>query len=118
MATPAPDRIVAGRYLLRALLGRGGVGVVWQAYDAVLRREVAVKEVVLPLLLPQTQGRSAQLRVLREARAAAQLHHRGAVRLHDVVQDHGHTFIVTELVRAPTLADLVHAQAPLPPRRR
>src|SRR5215211_8689087 len=114
MARPVTDRIVAGRYVLRAPLGRGGMGVVWRAQDAVLGREVAVKEVVLPPTLAEQERRAARARVLREARAAARLNHPGAVTLYDVVQDRGGTFIVMELVEAPTLADLVGNQGPLP----
>jgi eukaryotic-like serine/threonine-protein kinase len=117
MAAPAADRIIADRYVLGALLGRGGMGVVWHAHDTVLGRAVAVKEVVLPPTMPDEERRAAHARVLREARAAARLNHPGAVTLYDVVQDQGHPFIVMELVAAPTLAELVQAQGPLPPGR-
>ncbi|MDF2745426.1 MAG: serine/threonine protein kinase, partial [Actinomycetia bacterium] len=56
-------------------------------------------------------------RVMREARAAARLNHPAAVTLYDVVQDQGVTFIVMELVNAPTLADLVREGGPLPVER-
>jgi serine/threonine protein kinase len=117
MSAPAPDRMVADRYALRVLLGRGGMGVVWRAQDVVLGREVAVKEVVFPPTMAPEERRPAQARVLREARAAARLNHPGAVTLYDVVQDRGGTFIVMELVAAPTLAELVAEQGPLPPER-
>jgi eukaryotic-like serine/threonine-protein kinase len=117
MATSAPDRIVADRYVLKAPLGRGGMGVVWHAHDTVLGRSVAVKEVVFPPSLPDEERRSAHARVLREARAAARLNHPGAVTLYDVVQHQGHPFIVMELVPASTLADLVRTGGPLPPER-
>ena len=117
MATPAPDRTVADRYVLKAPLGRGGMGVVWHAHDTVLGRAVAVKEVVFPPSLPDEERRSAHARVMREARAVARLNHPGAVTLYDVVQDQGHPFIVMELVPAPTLADLVRTEGPLPPGR-
>jgi eukaryotic-like serine/threonine-protein kinase len=117
MATPAADRIVANRYALKNPLGRGGMGVVWRAQDAVLGREVAVKEVVFPPSLPETERNSAEARVMREARAAARLNHPGAVILYDVVQDEDHPFIVMELVRAPTLAELVRLEGPLPVER-
>src|SRR4029453_15001944 len=117
MSAPAPDRMVANRYALSVSLGRGGMGVVWRAQDAVLGREVAVKEVVFPPTMPLEERRPAPARVRREARAAARLNHPGAVTLYDVVQDRGGTFIVMELVEAPTLADLVRAQGPLAPGR-
>src|SRR5919109_1736011 len=113
MAASAPERVVADRYVLKAPLGRGGMGVVWHAHDTVLGRAVAIKEVVLPPTMPDDERRSAHARVLREARAAARLNHPGAVTLYDVVQDRGNTFIVMELVAAPTLADLVGEQGPL-----
>jgi serine/threonine protein kinase len=117
MSNQAADRLVAGRYALKAPLGRGGMGVVWRAQDAVLGREVAVKEVVFPPTMADEERRPAQARVMREARAAARLNHPGAVTLYDVVQDHGGTFIVMELISAPTLADLVRADGPLPVER-
>src|SRR5919112_4876800 len=117
MSMPAADRLVANRYALTAPLGRGGMGVVWRAQDAVLGREVAVKEGVFPPTMPEEDRRPAQARVMREARAAARLNHPAAVTLYDVVQDKGGTFIVMELVNAPTLADLVRADGPLPAER-
>jgi eukaryotic-like serine/threonine-protein kinase len=93
------------------------MGVVWRARDVVLGREVAVKEVVFPPTMPDEERRPAQARVLREARAAARLNHPGAVTLYDVVKDGGGTFIVMELVNAPTLADLVRSDGPLPVER-
>jgi hypothetical protein len=117
MAGPAGDRILVDRYVLMAPLGRGGMGVVWRAQDVVLGREVAVKEVVFPATMAEEERRPAQARVLREARAAARLNHPGAVTLYDVVQDQGGTFIVMELVAAPTLAEVIHQQGPLAPER-
>jgi serine/threonine protein kinase len=109
--------VVADRYLLQAQLGRGGMGVVWRAHDTVLGRAVAVKEVELPAALPETERRAAEARVMWGARAAARLNHPGTVTVYDVVHDQGHTFVVMELVGAPTLAELVGAGGPLPPRR-
>jgi eukaryotic-like serine/threonine-protein kinase len=91
--------------------------VVWRAQDAVLGRDVAVKEVVFPPTMPDDERRPAQARVMREARAAARLNHPSAVTLYDVVQDGDGTFIVMELVNAPTLADLVRTDGPLPAER-
>ena len=117
MSEPAADRLIANRYALSAPLGRGGMGVVWRAQDAVLGREVAIKELVFPATMPEQERRPARARVMREARAAARLNHPAAVTLYDVVQDQGGTFIVMELVSAPTLAELVREQGPLPVER-
>jgi eukaryotic-like serine/threonine-protein kinase len=117
MSEPAANRLIANRYALSAPLGRGGMGVVWRAQDAVLGREVAIKEVVFPATMAEAERRSARARVLREARAAARLNHPAAVTLYDVVADQGVTFIVMELVNAPTLADLVRGDGPLPVER-
>jgi eukaryotic-like serine/threonine-protein kinase len=114
MARPVADRLIAGRYALGISLGRGGMGIVWRAHDSVLDREVAVREVVFPPTMAEEERRLAEARVLREARAAARLDHPGVVALYDVVQDQGGIFIVTELVDAPTLAEVVRDQGPLP----
>ncbi|HEX5879776.1 MAG TPA: serine/threonine protein kinase, partial [Actinomycetota bacterium] len=55
--------------------------------------------------------------MLRQAGAVARLSHPGVVTVFDVVADHHGIFIVTELVQAPTLADLMRAEGPLPPLR-
>ena len=109
------DRLVADRYLLHEQVGRGGMGVVWRADDRKLGRTVAVKEVHLQPGLPQDERDALQERVLREARAAAMLNHAGAVTVYDVAQDDGQAYIVMELVEAPTLADVVQSDGPLPP---
>jgi serine/threonine protein kinase len=116
MAASAADRVLANRYALKTVLGRGGMGVVWRAHDTVLGRAVAVKEVMLPPSLSQAERRAAEARVMRGVRAAAPLNHPGAVALYDVVHEQDHTFVVMELVEAPTLADLIQAKGPLPPR--
>src|SRR5215211_5062530 len=117
MAGPVAGRVIADRYVLRAPVGRGGMGVVWRAQDRVLGRQVAVKEVVFPPTMAEAERRPARARVMREARAAARLNHPGAVTLYDVVSDQGGIFIVMELVEAATLADLVQAEGPLAPER-
>jgi eukaryotic-like serine/threonine-protein kinase len=117
MAVPAADRLIANRYALRRSLGRGEMGRVWHAQDTLLGREVAVKQVVILPLLAAAERRVALAWVMREARAIARLDHPGMVPLLDVVEDHGEIFLVTELVQAPTLADLVRARGPLAPLR-
>ena len=111
----ADERVVADRYLLHEPVGRGGMGVVWRGEDQRLGRSVAVKEVHLQPGLDGDERDAVQQRVMREARAAAMLNHDGAVTVYDVAQEDGQAYIVMELVDAPTLADCVRQNGPLPP---
>jgi hypothetical protein len=115
MAKRATERLIADRYTLQRTLGRGGMGVVWRARDNLLDRDVAVKEVQLPPSLSAEEREALRARVLREARAAARLNHPNVVTLYDVVPEEGRTFIVMELVEAPTLAEVVRERGALPP---
>jgi eukaryotic-like serine/threonine-protein kinase len=112
-----PARIVAGRYLLKRSIGRGGMGVVWLAQDRLLGREVAVKEVTFPETLPEDEQESLRARVLREARAAARLNHPGAITIYDVLSEQGRAFIVMELISAPSLDELVARRGPQSPEQ-
>src|SRR5262245_17496951 len=103
----APGSIVGGRYALRAAIGTGGMGTVWRASDTLLRREVAVKEVVCPQGLAPADRDSMHERTLREARAAAALSHPSIVQVYDVVTDDGRPWIVMELLEARSMADIV-----------
>jgi predicted Ser/Thr protein kinase len=110
-----PERMIADRYSLERPIGRGGMGVVWLARDHLLDREVAIKEVTLPDTVPEHERESLRARVLREARAAARLTHPGVITLYDVLNEQGRVFIVMELIKARTLADIVAREGPLPP---
>ncbi|MES9535825.1 protein kinase [Actinomadura sp. NPDC000600] len=110
-------RLLAGRYRLESVVGRGGMGTVWRARDETLDREVAVKEVVLPSGLSDEERENRHRRTLREARASARLNHPGVVTVHDVVDEDGRPWIVMELVRARSLQEIVDEDGPLPPGR-
>jgi len=112
-AGEGPGRVVAGRYALRSLLGRGGMGSVWLASDEVLGRDVAVKEITFPISLTEQERRSLRERTLREARAAARFEHPQVTTVHDVVEQDGKPWIVMEHVPSRTLSDLVRDQGPL-----
>ena len=112
----ATDRQIAGRYTLTDRLGKGGMGTVWRAQDSVLKRSVAVKEVKLPSMLSSGDSDVVRDRVMREAQTAAGLAHPNAVTVYDVVQEDGHTFIVMELVDAPSLEEKVKRDGPLTPQ--
>ncbi|MFI0418428.1 protein kinase [Spongiactinospora sp. 9N601] len=107
-------RLVGRRYRLGSPVGRGGMGVVWQAHDVLLDRPVAVKELILPFGLDHAGKQVAHRRMIREARSAARLSHPGIVTVHDVVEDDGRPWIVMELVRAWSLEQAVRETGPLP----
>ncbi|WP_146059029.1 serine/threonine-protein kinase [Actinomadura rubteroloni] len=114
---PAAAARPADRYTPLEELGRGGMGVVWRAKDVVLGREVAVKQLLPPSGLAPGARDAVRARMLREARAAAQLHHRNAVTVHDVIMDHDSVLIVMELVKAAALDRTVASDGPLPSAR-
>ncbi|WP_078622381.1 serine/threonine-protein kinase [Streptomyces sp. NRRL S-244] len=113
----AAGRVISGRYLLLDQLGRGGMGIVWRARDEVLGREVAVKEVRAPAGLDGAAIGRMYRRLEREAWAAARVSHRGVVTVYDVATDDGRPWIVMELVRGLSLADVLEADGPLTPQR-
>ncbi|MFD6417033.1 protein kinase [Streptomyces sp. NPDC060194] len=101
-------RIIADRYILNTMLGRGGMGEVWTAVDTRIEREVAVK------LLPPQSGTDGTELFLREARTAGGLTHVGVVTIHDLGQDHDGTFyLVMERVIGRDLSQVLRANAPL-----
>ncbi|HEY7433567.1 MAG TPA: serine/threonine-protein kinase, partial [Methylomirabilota bacterium] len=96
-----------GRYLIRRVLGRGTMGVVYEAEDAVLARTVAVKTIDLAFAPGEAIGSEFEQRFFTEARVAARLSHPGIVVCHDVGKDpaSGKLFIVFEYLRGRTLAE-------------
>jgi len=103
IAEPAPT---IGRYEIVREIGRGGMGVVYEARDPALDRTVALK-----VIQPAGEDEAARAfveRFLAEARIAAALQHPGIVVVHDVGRDpaSGALFIALELLRGPTLAEL------------
>ena len=99
---PGP-RTVLGRYRLEQRLGAGGFGVVWHAWDERLEREVAVK------VIPRERGGGE--RVEREALASARLNHPAIVGIYELASDDDDVYLVSELVRGRTLAELLRAGA-------
>jgi serine/threonine protein kinase len=108
-------RLVGGRYLLGAELGRGGMGVVWLATDQVLQREVALKEVTYPVHLTDDEQAVLRERTMREARAAARLDDPNVVTVHDVVEEDGRPWLVMEHVPSRSLQQVLADDGPLDP---
>ncbi|TDC00306.1 serine/threonine protein kinase, partial [Nonomuraea longispora] len=106
------EKQVSNRYRLLEPLGEGGMGVVWRAYDQLLDRTVAIKEVRYSGV---GDARLAELtrRTIREARAAGRLDHPSVIVIHDVVEEDGRPWIVMQLVPSRSLAQVIREDGPL-----
>jgi serine/threonine protein kinase len=102
--TSEEGRLVGGRYRLDRRIGSGAMGVVWQAYDERLRRNVAVKQLRLEPGLDPEDALEATERAMREGRIAARLHHPNAVSVFDVVDEDDAPWLVMEYVPSRSLA--------------
>ncbi|WP_405613472.1 serine/threonine-protein kinase [Streptomyces sp. NBC_01508] len=110
-------RLLAGRYRLGEVLGRGGMGTVWRAVDETLGRTVAVKELRFPTSIDEDEKRRLITRTLREAKAIARIRNNGAVTVYDVVDEDDRPWIVMELIEGKSLAEAVREDGLLTPRR-
>jgi TolB-like protein/Tfp pilus assembly protein PilF/predicted Ser/Thr protein kinase len=106
----AEPGVTLGGYRIERLLGRGGMGVVYLAYDTTLHRRVALK-----VVCSAGGGETAQARSLREARNAAALNHPSICTIHEVGDANGSAFIAMEYVDGRPLSDSLRDGAlPLP----
>src|SRR5829696_6543661 len=105
--------VIAGRYELLELIGKGGMSSVYKAHDRLLDRQIAVK-----ILHPHfTEDEDTLERFRREARAVAQLSHPNIVTVIDRGEDGERQYIVFELVDGENLKQLVQREGALPVRR-
>jgi serine/threonine protein kinase len=93
---------IFGRYTLRRILGRGGMGIVWLAHDEVLERGVALK--FLPEIVIFDRGVLADLK--RETKRSLELTHKNIVRIYDFVHDENSGCISMEYIDGDTLSNL------------
>ena len=101
---------VGARYRLVRLLGRGGMGAVYQAHDNELRRPVALK-----LLLPDVAANEAMLeRFKREIHISSTVTHRNVLRVFDLGEGPGTKFLTMEFVEGENLAELMKREGRLP----
>ncbi|MFJ8753944.1 serine/threonine-protein kinase [Streptomyces sp. NPDC102441] len=98
--TPEAGGRIADRYLLQEPIGRGGMGVVWLAWDERLERSVAVK-------CARLDDDRAARRLMSEARNAGRLHHPNIVGVFDFVDEGGTCWIIMEYVPSRSLAQIV-----------
>ncbi|MFC9247146.1 protein kinase [Streptomyces sp. NPDC057136] len=110
-------RVIAGRYELATILGQGGMGQVWTAYDQRLDRRVAVK-LLRPDRMAGPTGSDAvdelRRRFVRECRVTAQVDHPGLVTVHDAGNDGEDLFLVMQYVEGADLADHLAEHDPYP----
>ncbi|MEU2426178.1 serine/threonine-protein kinase [Streptomyces sp. NPDC007851] len=111
------ERLLAGRYRLGGVLGRGGMGTVWRAEDETLGRTVAVKELRFPSNIDEEEKRRLITRTLREAKAIARIRNNSAVTVFDVVEEDDRPWIVMELVEGKSLAEVIREDGLLEPKR-
>jgi serine/threonine protein kinase len=91
------------------------MGVVWQARDELLGRDVAVKELTWPAYFSEQERRAACRRATREAQVAARINHRNVIRIFDIIEEDGCPWIVMELLPRRSLHDLIEREGPLSP---
>jgi len=109
ISEPAGPRF--GPYILTAVLGRGGMGVVYRAFDTVKGRTVALK-----VLIPELAAdRAYQDRFRRESKRAARLSEPHIIPIHDYGQIDGRLFIDMRLVEGTDLGALLDRDGPMPP---
>ncbi|MFN8019003.1 MAG: serine/threonine-protein kinase [Acidimicrobiales bacterium] len=134
----AGTALAEGRYVVVAVLGRGGFGITYDAVDTRLQRPVAIKElfpegavrhggeVAVPSQAPTVEAtdegpapgtfEAARERFIREARVLARFTHPGVVRVYEVFEEHGTAYLVMERLTGRTLVDVLRARkAPFTP---
>jgi serine/threonine-protein kinase len=119
-AQPSPHFLVrrgdllANRYRIEALIGSGGMGLVYRARDRVLAESVAVK-LLRPEIMASDPAGSEQLR--EELRVARRITHRNVVRTHDIGESDGVPFLSMEYVEGASLETVIRVRGSLPVRR-
>jgi serine/threonine-protein kinase len=111
--TLAPGTLLAERYRILGLAGRGGMGEVYRAEDLRLGQSVALK--FLPPAVADDPQRLAQFH--HEVRIARQVSHRNVCRVYDIGEDHGRVFLTMELVDGEDLSALLKRIGRFPEER-
>ncbi|MFF3454804.1 protein kinase [Streptomyces sp. NPDC002730] len=107
-------RVIAGRYELSTVIGQGGMGQVWTAYDGRLDRRVAVKLLRPDHMAAATAADEMRRRFVRECRVTAQVSHPGLVTVHDAGSDDDDLYLVMQYVEGADLADHLAEHEPYP----
>ncbi|MER5770345.1 serine/threonine-protein kinase [Streptomyces sp. NPDC001985] len=107
-------RVIADRYELSTVIGQGGMGQVWTAYDRRLDRRVAVKLLRPDRMAAATTADEIRLRFVRECRVTAQVSHPGLVTVHDAGTAGDDLYLVMQYVEGADLADHLAEHEPYP----
>jgi WD40 repeat protein len=102
-------RILGERYQMRELLGRGGMGEVWRAFDLKLRVDVALKAIVPE----RAESERARDMLRQEVRSAREVVSPNVCRIFDLVVEEGHELVSMEYIDGTTLADTLRVRGPL-----
>jgi DNA-binding response OmpR family regulator len=105
-----PGSVLAARYEIRSVIGRGGMGVVYRAHDRELSEDVAIKTIRRDLL-SSDPVLAEQLKT--EIRLARRISHRHVVRTHDIGESDGISFVTMECVTGLTLRELLETRGTL-----
>jgi tetratricopeptide (TPR) repeat protein/predicted Ser/Thr protein kinase len=98
-----------GKYQIQKVLGRGGMGTVYEAIDPLINRKVAVKTMIQGL----AESADLRARFLREAQAAGGLQHRNIVTVYDLGEDKGQPYIAMEFIEGTDIEKVVQNREPL-----
>jgi serine/threonine-protein kinase len=107
------DEVAFGRYRLLSVIGEGGMGKVYKAYDTVIGRDVAIK--VLPPELSAEEGYRERFR--REAHTAARLTEPHIIPIHDAGEFGGQLYLVMPVIEGIDVAGLLQRDGPMSPQR-
>ncbi len=103
--------VISDRYVVEAVVGTGGMAIVYRAYDKITKNRVAIK-----VLRPEFESDEEFVRRFsREAEAASKVSHENIVNLLDVGVDGNHRYIVMEFVDGQTLKDMIREQGRIEP---
>ncbi|MGH9324043.1 MAG: protein kinase domain-containing protein [Vicinamibacteria bacterium] len=107
----APQKI--SKYEIRGLVGKGSMGVVYNAVDPALGRAVAIKTLSLDALAGSPHEAELKLRFLREARSAGMLQHPNIITVHELFEEGGIAYLVMELLEGASLSSILRRKKEL-----
>ena len=105
---------IGSRYTIVGILGRGGMGAVYKAWDDELGVPVAIKSIAFGAGTDAGEKSDMERRFKREAQLAREITHRNVVRIHDIGEISGLKYLTMQLVEGETLAAMIRRVGPMP----